>query len=71
MLKITSLFLTNAERTLKTHDNYKFLIFQGKLSFLQLRQAFNKAPVLYHFDSKYYIWIKTNIFGYAIGGILS
>ena len=44
---------------------------EARLAFTQLRQAFVKAPILYHFDPKNYIRIKTNASGYAIGGILS
>ncbi len=36
-----------------------------------MRQAFIKALILYYFDLKYYIWIETNILGYAIGEIFS
>ena len=39
--------------------------------FTQLRQAFNKALILQHFDSECYIRIETDVSGYAIGGVLS
>ena len=37
----------------------------------QLRQAFNKAPILKHFDPEQYIRVETEVSGYAIGGVLS
>ena len=42
-----------------------------KQIFTQLRQAFTKAPILWHFDSECYIRIETDASGYAIGGVLS
>ena len=42
-----------------------------KRAFNQLRQAFNKAPILRYFDPECYIRIETDVSGYAIGGILS
>ena len=44
---------------------------KARLAFTQLRQAFVKAPILYHFDLKSQIRIKTDALGYAIGGILN
>ena len=43
----------------------------AKLAFTELRQAFLKAPILYHFDLEYHIQIETDVSGYAIGGVLS
>ena len=40
-------------------------------AFTQLRQAFNKAPKLRHFDLEYHIRIETDVSGYAIGRVLS
>ena len=48
-----------------------FLTTNAKEAFLQLQQAFTKAPVLRHFDPERYIWIETNAFAYVIGGVLS
>ena len=48
-----------------------FLTPGAKLAFTELRQAFLKAPILYHFDPERHIWIETDASGYAIGGILS
>ena len=49
----------------------KFLTLRAKLAFTKLRQAFFKAPILYHFDPERHIWIETDALGYAIGGVLS
>ena len=48
-----------------------FLTPRAKLAFTKLRQAFVKAPILYHFDLEYHIRIETDVSGYAIGGVLS
>lgn len=48
-----------------------FLPFKTSLAFTQLKKAFTKAPILYHFDFKCHIQIKTNPLNYAINKILS
>ena len=48
-----------------------FLISNAKKAFNYLKQAFIKASILEHFDLKSYIWIKINISGYIIGGVLN
>ena len=48
-----------------------FLTPEARLAFTQLRQAFVKAPILYHFNLESHIRIETDASGYAIGGILS
>ena len=48
-----------------------FLTFNTKMAFNRLQLAFIKAPILWYFDLKYYIWIETNISSYAIGDMLS
>ena len=68
---MTTTSLTDFKRTLKTHGNSNFLTLEAKLAFLQLRQSFTKAPILYHFDLEYYIWIEIEASKYAIRGILS
>ena len=39
--------------------------------FIQLRQAFTKAPILWHYDLEYYIRIEINVSGYVINRVLS
>lgn len=46
-----------------------FLTFEAKEAFIYLREAFTKTLILRHFDSKCYIYLKTNTSGYTIGGI--
>ena len=48
-----------------------YLTPKTRLALTKLRKAFTKALILWHLDSEYYIWIKTNMLGYAIGGVLS
>ena len=48
-----------------------FLTPGTKEAFNQLSQAFAKALILQHFDPECYIWIETDVSGYAIGRILS
>ena len=43
----------------------------ARRAFTQLRQAFTEAPIFRHFDLECYIRIKTNVSGYALGGVLS
>lgn len=39
---------------------------KARLAFAELRQIFIEVLILYHFNSEYYIHIKTNISGYVI-----
>ena len=48
-----------------------FLTSQTRAAFNCLQLAFTKAPIFWHFDPEYYIWIKTDILSYAIGDVLS
>lgn len=48
-----------------------FITSEAKLAFTKLRQTFTEAPMLYHFDLKCHIWIKTDALNYTIDGILS
>ena len=48
-----------------------FLISGARKAFTKLRQAFIKALILHHFDPECHIWVETDAFGYAIGGVLS
>ena len=50
---------------------YIFLTPNAKKTFNHLKQAFVKALILLYFDPECYIWIKTNILGYILDGILS
>ena len=43
----------------------------AKLAFTKLKQAFFKAPILYHFDPERHIQIETDTSSYAIGGVFS
>ena len=71
MLKTTISSPTDTEKTPKTLGNFSFLTPEAKLAFSGLRLAFTKAPILYHFDPKRYIWIKTDTSDYIIGDFLS
>ena len=48
-----------------------FLTSGARRAFTKLRQAFIKAPILYHFDPERHIRVETDILSYAIGGVLS
>ena len=52
-------------------NTFSFLTPEAMLGFFRLRQAFTKALIFHHFDSKRYNRIETDASGYAIGGILS
>ena len=62
---------TTAGTPSRAFDNSSFLIFEAKLAFLRLRQAFTEAPILHHFDSERYTRIETDASCYTIVGILS
>ena len=62
---------TSAGTPPKAAHNSSFLTPETKLAFSRLRQAFNKGPILYHFNAERYIQIETDASGYAIDGILS
>ena len=61
----------NLSKSKKTVGSSDFLTPGARLVFTKLRQAFFKALILHHFDLKYYIRIKTDVLGYAIGGVFS
>ena len=52
-------------------DKPSFLILKTRIVFNCLQLIFNKASILYYFDLKCYIWIKTDILAYVIGSVLS
>ena len=56
---------------IKATGEPNFLTPNAKKAFNHLRLAFIEAPILQHFDLESHIQIKTNISGYAIGGVLS
>lgn len=69
MLKTTSTVSTRIPP--KVADNSNFLIFEAKLTFLQLKKAFTKALMLHHFDPERYIWIEIDTSDNVISGFLS
>lgn len=48
-----------------------FLIPKAQIGFIQLRKVFTKALILHHLDPERHIQNDTDVFGYAIGGVLS
>lgn len=57
--------------TKKISSGAGFFIPKTSLAFTQLRKAFTKAPILYHFDLERYIQIEIDVSGYAINRLLS
>ena len=55
----------------KTIESSDFLIPKAKLAFIKLRQAFLKAPIYYHFDSKRHIRIEIDVSKYAMDRVFS
>ena len=51
-------------------ESLDFFILGARLAFTKLRQAFVKAPILYHFDPKCHFWIETDVLSYAISKFL-
>ena len=60
-----------SSKSKKTVGSLDFLIPGANLAFNELRQAFFKASILYHFDPERYIWMKIDVSGYAIGRVFS
>ena len=54
-----------------TEARPSFITPGAKVVFNHLWLVFTEAPILQHFNSECHIWIKTDILGYAIGGVLS
>ena len=54
-----------------TESGPSFLTLKTRSAFNCLWLAFTKAPIVWHFDLKYHIPIKTDALGYAINGVLS
>ena len=48
-----------------------YLTPNARQAFTQLRQAFTKAPILRHFNSKCHIRIESGALGYTIAGVLN
>ena len=48
-----------------------YLTPKARLTFIKLRKAFTKAPILQHFDLECYIRIETDVSGYSINKALS
>ena len=59
----------NLSKSKKTESG--FLTSEARKTFTKLRQAFIRAPILHHFNSKRHIRIETDTSGYAIGGVFS
>lgn len=61
------------ENLLKVNScRVRFLISEAIVEITHWGKAFTKIPILHHFDPELrHIWIETNIFGFAIGEILS
>ena len=60
--------LSKSKKTIRSLD---FLTLRAKLAFTKLKQAFLKAPILYHFDPECHIRIETGALGYTISRVLS
>ena len=61
----------NSSKSKKTVESSDFLTLGAKLAFIKLNPAFFKALILHHLNPEYYIRIKMDISGYAIGGVLN
>lgn len=64
-------FLTKSKWFVKPSSRSGFLTPKAKLAFDKLRQVFIKISILYYFDPKCHIWVKTDVSSYIIGTILS
>ena len=48
-----------------------YLTPNAKVAFTQFRKVFTKTPIFCHFVLECHIRMKTNVFGYAIDGVLN
>lgn len=71
MLKTTNFSTASVWLALKATYNSSFITVNAKLAFILLRQTFTKSPIFHDFDQKHYICNETDVFGYAICGIVS
>ena len=60
-----------SNKKLSKSKNPVFLIANTTQAFTQLRQRFTNTSIFSYFDPERHIWVETDGFGYAIGGILS
>ena len=63
--KILSVFSTSMDLT-----KANYLISGAKKTFNLLRHAFIQMLIVQYFDLEWYIWIETNMSGYAIGEVI-
>ena len=69
--KVQKMFKSkNLSKSKKTIGS-DFFTLEARLIFTNLRQAFFKTQILYHFDPEYCIRIETDAFGYTIDSILN
>lgn len=61
----------NLVKPIELSSRSGFFILRARLTFIKLRQAFTKAPILHYFNLEYYNWVEADASGYAIGGVLS
>lgn len=61
--------LAKSKSLVELSSEASFLTFRARLVFIKLRQTFIKTLIFHPFYSKCYIWIKTDMLGYAIGEI--
>ena len=54
-----------------TKTGPSFLTPDAREAFNRLRLMFTKALIFWYFNPEYHIWIKTDVLGNAIGGVLS
>lgn len=62
-----------AKSKLFTESSFElgYLTLKARLSFAKLRRAFINTLIFHHFDSEYYIYIKTDLFSYDISRVLN
>lgn len=64
-------FLLKSKFIIEPNFKSSFLTLRAKLVFISLRQKSIKISILYFFDIKDCIWLKTYVFGYIINKVLS
>ena len=65
------LFLAKSKLFVKSSSELGFFTIRAKLGFAKLKQAFIKIPIIYYFDPKCYMCIRSNLSDYSIDKVLS
>ena len=67
--KVMPDFLAKSKLLVEISFGLHFLTFRARLVFAKLKQTFIETSIFYHFDLKYHICIRSNVFDYIINNV--